>query len=34
MVMSYRMGIEQMNGWMRQFGFGEKTGVDLPSESS
>ena len=33
-VMSYRMGIEQMNDWMRQFGFGEKTGVDLPSESS
>ncbi|MEQ1069912.1 penicillin-binding protein 2 [Acinetobacter lwoffii] len=33
-VMSYRMGIEKMNTWMRQFGFGEKTGVDLPSESS
>ncbi|ATO18276.1 penicillin-binding protein 2 [Acinetobacter sp. LoGeW2-3] len=33
-VMSYRMGIEKMNSWMRQFGFGEKTGVDLPSESS
>ncbi len=32
-VMSYRMGIEKMNTWMRQFGFGEKTGVDLPSES-
>ena len=28
------MGIEKMNTWMRQFGFGEKTGVDLPSESS
>jgi penicillin-binding protein 2 len=27
------MGIDQMNQWMRQFGFGEKTGVDLPSES-
>lgn len=27
------MGIEKMNAWMRQFGFGEKTGVDLPSES-
>ena len=23
-----------MNEWMRQFGFGEKTGIDLPSESS
>jgi penicillin-binding protein 2 len=33
-VLSYRMGIEKMNTWMRQFGFGEKTGVDLPSESS
>ena len=28
------MGIERMNEWMRQFGFGEKTGVDLPSEST
>ncbi len=28
------MGIEKMNTWMRQFGFGEKTGVDLPSEST
>ncbi len=33
-VLSYRMGIEKMNDWMRQFGFGEKTGVDLPSENS
>lgn len=33
-VLSYRMGIEKMNDWMRQFGFGEKTGVDLPSEST
>ncbi|WP_180055796.1 penicillin-binding protein 2 [Acinetobacter sp. YH12142] len=33
-VLSYRMGIEKMNTWMRQFGFGEKTGVDLPSEST
>ena len=33
-VLSYRMGIEKMNAWMRQFGFGEKTGIDLPSESS
>ncbi len=28
------MGIDRMNEWMRQFGFGEKTGVDLPSEST
>ncbi|AOA57801.1 penicillin-binding protein 2 [Acinetobacter larvae] len=33
-TLSYQMGIERMNTWMRQFGFGEKTGVDLPSESS
>ncbi|AYA70371.1 penicillin-binding protein 2 [Acinetobacter sp. WCHA55] len=33
-ILSFRMGIEKMNIWMRQFGFGEKTGVDLPSEST
>ena len=33
-ILAYRMGIERMNSWMRQFGYGEKTGVDLPSESS
>ena len=33
-VLSYRMGIDKMNDWMRRFGFGEKTGVDLPNESS
>ncbi|WP_374663038.1 penicillin-binding protein 2 [Acinetobacter sp.] len=33
-TLAYRMGIERMNTWMRQFGFGEKTGVDLPSEST
>ncbi|MEQ1410306.1 penicillin-binding protein 2 [Acinetobacter indicus] len=33
-VLSYRMGIEKMNDWMRQFGFSERTGVDLPSEST
>lgn len=32
-VLAYRLGIEKMNSWMRQFGFGQKTGVDLPSES-
>lgn len=32
--LSYRMGIEKMNLWMRQFGFGAQTGVDLPNESS
>ncbi|WP_151803135.1 penicillin-binding protein 2 [Acinetobacter guillouiae] len=33
-ILSYQMGIDRMNEWMRQFGFGEKTGVDLPSEST
>ena len=33
-ILSYRMGIEKMNEWMRQFGFGDKTGIDLPSEST
>lgn len=33
-VMAHQMGIERMNEWMRQFSFGEKTGIDLPSESS
>ncbi|MDN5442938.1 MAG: penicillin-binding protein 2 [Acinetobacter sp.] len=33
-ILSFRMGIEKVNTWMRQFGFGEKTGVDLPSEST
>ena len=33
-ILSFRMGIEKMNTWKRQFGFGEKTGVDLPSEST
>ena len=32
-ILSYRMGIERMNTWMRQFGFGAKSGVDLPSDS-
>ncbi|OTG66699.1 penicillin-binding protein 2 [Acinetobacter silvestris] len=32
-ILSYQMGIDKMNDWMRQFGFGAKTGVDLPSES-
>ncbi len=28
------MGINKMHDWMTQFGFGSKTGVDLPSENS
>ncbi|MBF7694793.1 penicillin-binding protein 2 [Acinetobacter rathckeae] len=33
-VLSNQMGIDRMNEWMRQFGFGAKTGLDLPSESA
>ncbi len=28
-ILANQMGIDQMNQWMRQFGFGQKTGVDL-----
>lgn len=33
-VLAYRMGIERMHDWMTQFGFGSRTGIDLPNESS
>ncbi len=33
-VLSYRMGIDRMHEWMTQFGFGSKTGIDLPGEKS
>lgn len=33
-VLAYRMGIQNMHDWMTQFGFGAKTGIDLPSESA
>jgi penicillin-binding protein 2 len=33
-ILAYQMGIEKMHAWMTQFGFGEKTGVDLPNENS
>jgi penicillin-binding protein 2 len=33
-ILSYQMGIERMHAWMTRFGFGAKTGIDLPSESS
>ncbi|MEN9503773.1 MAG: penicillin-binding protein 2 [Pseudomonadota bacterium] len=32
--MAYHMGIDRFSTMMKRFGFGEKTGVDLPSESS
>ena len=31
--MAYRMGVEKFSGYMNLFGFGEKTGIDLTSES-
>lgn len=33
-VLSYQMGIDRMHEWMTQFSFGQKTGIDLPSEST
>ena len=33
-ILAYQMGINKMHDWMTQFGFGSKTGVDLPSENS
>lgn len=33
-VLAYRMGIDHMHAWMTQFGFGSKTGIDLPGEKS
>ncbi|MEB3767777.1 penicillin-binding protein 2 [Acinetobacter sp. MD2] len=33
-TLASQMGIEHMNDWMRQFGFGAKTGIDLPNENS
>ncbi len=33
-VLSYRMGITRMHAWMTKFGYGKKTGIDLPSEKS
>lgn len=32
--MAYRMGIERFSAGMQAFGFGEKTGIDLPNEAS
>lgn len=33
-VLAYRMGIDRMHEWMTKFGFGSKTGIDLPGENS
>lgn len=32
--LALRLGIDKMNDYMRQFGFGEKTGVDLDGEKA
>ncbi|MDQ5769750.1 penicillin-binding protein 2 [Thiothrix subterranea] len=32
--LAYRMGIDRFSKSMNRFGFGEKTGIDLPSEAS
>lgn len=32
--LAYKMGIDKMSEWMKKFGFGMKTGIDLFEESS
>lgn len=32
--LAYDMGIDKMSDWMKRFGFGVKTGIDLAEESS
>ncbi len=32
--LAYEMGIQRLYDWMVKFGFGEPTGIDLPSEKS
>ncbi|MDO4698413.1 MAG: penicillin-binding protein 2 [Pasteurellaceae bacterium] len=32
--LAYDMGIDRMSAWMKRFGFGMKTGIDLAEESS
>ena len=32
--LALEMGVDRMHEFMKQFGFGERTGIDLPSESS
>lgn len=32
--LAYRMGVDKYSAFMNQFGFGKRTGIDLPSESS
>ncbi|BAP58496.1 penicillin-binding protein 2 MrdA [Candidatus Tachikawaea gelatinosa] len=30
---SYKMGIDNLSKWIKKFGYGKKTGIDLPTES-
>jgi penicillin-binding protein 2 len=32
--LAYRMGVDRFSGFMRRFGFGDETGIDLPGEAS
>lgn len=32
--LSYQLGIERLHAWMTRFGFGNKTGIDLPGEKA
>lgn len=32
--LAHRLGIDRMHSYMTQFGFGEKTGIDVPGESA
>lgn len=32
--LSYQLGIQRLHDWMVRFGFGSKTGIDLPSEKT
>lgn len=31
---AYDMGIDKLSAWMSKFGFGQRTGIDLPQESA
>ncbi len=31
---AYRLGIDKLHSWMSSFGFGRKTGIDLPNEKA
>ncbi|MDO4449982.1 MAG: penicillin-binding protein 2 [Moraxella sp.] len=31
---AYKLGIDKLHSWMSEFGFGKKTGIDLPNEKA